>query len=330
MTTRACFNVLMGSEPDEAALRAAHCWFALDRIPGDPITTAWKRKARLRQSSWRTSRGYPVGTEPYAGGSEARPVGSRLPLEYAKETGANFLTPGALVAVRQRLAAPEPYQTLRTDRLWADLLSSMPLCFNLFGDVAGDEEAAARAVRLWWPDAPCGRARVRFEHSPGRRDPLFLSNQSAFDVAFEIGGDNVPSAIIGVETKYHEHARPEAPPRPAALARYVEVTERSGAFLPGWKEAVVGTELQQLWLDHLLVLSMLQHPSGRWTWGRFALVFPAENASFMAAAPRYAALLARADTFEFRTIEEIVAVEGVLVEGTRSALRDRYLASLEA
>ena len=193
--------------------------------------------------------------------------------------------------MRDRLATPEKHQMLKGERLWADLLSSMPLCFNLFGDLATDAEAAMRAVGAWWPDAPTGKVTVRFEHSPGRRDPTFLGNQSAFDVAFEVDTGGGTLAIVGVETKYHEHAKAEKPPKPAALARYTQVTERSGIFVDEWRELIVGTDLQQIWLDHLLVLAMLQHPSKRWSWGRFVLVFPAANPSFVAAAAQYAGVL---------------------------------------
>jgi hypothetical protein len=254
---------------------------------------------------WRVARGLPIGAQPYRGGPEATPVGSRLELTFARESGANFITPAALAAVRARLAAPEQYQTLNEHRLWADLLSSMPLCFNLFGGLAGDSEAARSAIRIWWPDAPTGDVRVRFEHSPGRRDRAFLGNQSAFDVGFEVGADGDARGIIGVETKYHEHAIAEAAPKAAALSRYVEVTERSGIFAEGWREKIVGTQLQQIWLDHLLVLAMLQHPSKRWTWGRFVLVFPTANPSFTAAAARYAQVLRDRSTFEARTIEDL-------------------------
>jgi hypothetical protein len=71
-------------------------------------------------------------------------------------TGANFVTPAALAAARRRVASPEPHEMLAVDRLWADLLSSMPLCFNLFGDLDGDRPGAASAVRAWWPAAPAG------------------------------------------------------------------------------------------------------------------------------------------------------------------------------
>ncbi|MBK8410852.1 MAG: hypothetical protein IPL19_23185 [Sandaracinaceae bacterium] len=314
-----------GLEYTDAALRAAHCWFGVDRVARDVATTAWKRRARLRQAQWRAARGFPMGTHPHGGGPDASAVGSRLELAFARQSGVNFLTTGALATVRQRLAAPERFQMLKEDRLWADLLSSMPMCFNLFGDLAGDAAAAQRAVRAWWPDAPSGPVQVRFEHSPGRRDPAFLGNQSAFDVAFEIDAGADTRAIVGVETKYHEHAAKEAPPKPVALGRYVEVTERSGVFVDGWREHILGTDLQQIWLDHLLVLSMLQHPSQRWRWGRFVLVYPADNPSFVSAAARYAALLANRSTFAATTIEALLATRGALSGEGVSAFRERYL-----
>lgn len=308
----------------EASARAAHWWFDVDRVPRDAETTAWKRLARFRQARWREERGYPMGAHPHAGGEKATPVGSRLELAFAMETGANFVSPGALEAVRARLAQPERFEMLRADRLWADLLSSMPLCFNLFGDLAGDEAAATTAARAWWPDAPEGVAKMRFEYSPARRDPLFLGNQSAFDGAFELNLGAGALGIVGIETKYHEHAIVEAVPKPVALARYIEVTERSGVFVDGWRERVIGTALQQIWQDHLLALSMLQHPSAIWKWGRFVLLYPAANASFARAADQYRAVLRDTSTFEARTFEDLLAVPGTLLDSTRAALLSRY------
>jgi hypothetical protein len=269
--------------------------------------------------------GYPIGAVPYVGGMGSTPVGSRLALDFAKARGANFLTPAALEAARHRLANREDHQMLSEDRLWADLLSSMPLCFNLFGDLRADPEQAAQAVRAWWPAAPRGAVTVKFEHSPGRRDTSFLGNRSAFDVAFEVDTGSGAHGIIGIETKYHEHAKAEVVPRATVLERYLQVTERSGAFVDGWHSRVVGTELQQIWLDHLLALSMLQHPTGRWSSARFVLVYPAENPSFGRAAAAYREVLRSAETFEARTIEELIASPAALPSSTRTAVRDRYL-----
>ena len=309
--------------PSPAELREAHCWFDVDRVPKDEASTAWKRRARWGQAKWRTARGFPIGAEPYDGGPDATPVGSRLALDFARDSHANFISKDVVAAVKHRLEHPEAHETLRKDRLWDDLLSSMPLCFNLFGALHGRADAAAAASKAWWPDAPSGQVQVRFEHSPGRRDPLFLNNRSAFDVAFEIASGQV-AAIVGVETKYHEHAKAEERPRPDALERYVEVTERSGVFADGWRERLVGASLQQIWLDHLLVLAMLRYPSKRWTWGRFVLVFPSGNPSMASAANHYREVLRDTSTFEARTIEDLIGSPSALDVHTVAALRDRY------
>ena len=303
----------------EAAARRAHCWFAVDRVPGDEATTAWKRLARFRQAHWRAALELAAGSHPYEGGKAAKRVGSRIQLDLARESAANFLSAGALAAVHARLEAPEKHQMLSENRLWADLLSSMPLCFNMFGSLVWNQAAAQRMVQRCWPDLPAGHVRVRFEHSPGRCDPEFLGNKTAFDVAFEVeaaGG----VFVLGVEVKYHEHAAREAPPKAAALQRYIEVAERSNVFEPGWQAQVIGIELQQLWLDHLLVLSMIQHPSGRWSGGKFVLVYPAENASFHSAAARYRQVLRDTTTFDSRTLENMVHNLP-----NEYALRTRYL-----
>lgn len=85
--------------------------------------------------------------------------------------------------------------------------------------------------------------------------------------------------ILGIETRYQE--RPERrEPKPERLARYVQVAERSRLFLPGALEAVNGTDLLVMWLEHLLVQSMLQHSSGTWRWGRLVDVHPAVTTPF--------------------------------------------------
>ena len=91
---------------------------------------------------------------------------------------------------------------------------------------------------------------------------------------------------------------------------------------PGWREALVQTSLQQIWLDHLLALSML----GEWDAGLFVLVYPAANAAIAGVASRYASGLRNATTFEHRTLEELV---GRLREVTSAVwvagFEDRYL-----
>jgi len=309
----------------EQELVAAHCWEAEDRVPRRPELTEFRRTLRYHQAQWREANGHPIGSQPIAPKGAVRLVGSRLQLAYARETGVNLLTAGALDAARARTSTIEPHQSFDHQRLWADLLSSPALAFNLFGDLAADSMLADRAVRTWWPGVPGTVSEVRFAHSPGRLDPAWLGNLVDWNAAFVLDLGDGAQGIVGVVTAYHEVNRRQ-PPKPKRLPRYREITEKSGLFAPDAIDAVNGTELIHLWLDHLLVLSMLQHPGHAWRWGRLVVVHPAGNTDFADACSRYRGLLVDQSTFASATIEELLDAD-VLPPQTTAALRDRYLPS---
>jgi hypothetical protein len=197
------------AEPSRQELEAAHCWEADDRVPGRPQMTAFRRRLRLHQARWREAHEHPIGTQPIVPrkGIATRLVGSRFPVAYARETGANFITAGALAAARARTSNPEPHQRFDHQRLWADLLWSPTLAFNLFGDLAANLSLADRAVHTWWPDAPGTVCEIRFAHSPGRFDPTYLGSLRSFDAAFVLDlGDT--TGVIALDVKYHEHGKP--------------------------------------------------------------------------------------------------------------------------
>jgi PD-(D/E)XK nuclease superfamily len=246
-----------------------------------------------------------------------------MPLAYAKETGANFVTPGVLDAVRARTSFVEPHQSFDHQRLWADLLWSPALAFNLFGDLAADRTRADRALHTWWSDVPGTVREVRFAHSPGRLDPAWLGNLVEFDVAFVLDVGDGTEGIVGLMTAYHEVNRRQ-PPKPQRLPRYREITDKSGFFGPAALDAVNGTELIHIWLRHLLVLCMLQHPSRSWGWGRFVVVHPAGNSDFADACARYRDLLVDESTFSAMTVEELID-EDALPTDTARVLRERYI-----
>jgi hypothetical protein len=311
----------------DAVLATHHCLEAVDKVPGDSETTAFKRRARLQQAYWRESRDLKIGTQPMRPkpGQPSRPLGSRIELDTAYESNANFLNSHALRAVRDRIANPQPHQTLDVDRLYCDLLSSMPMCFNLFGVLQGDLELANHALHAWWPDVP-GRVRaVHFEWSPGRRMPgQYLENRSAFDVAFELDLDNGDRGVFGIETKYHEDCKREKAPNGNRSRRYSEVTALSGLLSPEAMKIIVGSDLQQIWLDHLLALSMPQNQQTFWAWAGFALVHPARNPSYARATDRYRSLLSEPTSIRVSTIESLLA-EDVLPKEAAVAFSERYL-----
>ena len=287
--------------------------------------TDFRRRLRYHQAQWRESRGHPIGSQPIVPrkGKPSRPAGSRLPLDYALDTGATFVTPGALDAARARTSFVEPHQSFDHQRLWAELLWSSALAFNIFGDLAGDLAVADRAVRTWWPDTPGTVCEVRFAHSPGRFDWAYLGSLREFDVAFVLDVGDGAQGIVAVDVKYHEWAKP-ATAKPIGRPRQREVAKRSGAFKRGAVDAFDRTGLLTTSLEHLLMLSMLQHESGQWSWGRYVAVYPAGNSDLADAYVQYADRLADRSTFSTATIEALLDADALPAKTAR-ALRERYI-----
>ena len=210
------------------------------------------------------------------------------------------------------------------DRLWCNLLSSMPLCFNLFGCFHESPKSATNAVKKWWPDTPGSVSEIRFEWSPGRMNPEYLNNKSAFDAAFILDLDNSCRGVVGVETKYHEHCKKEDPPKKEKEERYKQVMHNSQIFKDEAFNLIFGTELQQILQDHLLALSMIQNAAENWEWVKFVLVYPEMNSSYNDAASRYSDLLLDPTTFEHKTIESLLN-DSVFSSEQVVAFRDRYI-----
>jgi PD-(D/E)XK nuclease superfamily len=313
--------------PTMEELQAAFCWEADDQIPGRQAMTAFRRETRYHQARWREANKHPIGTQPIVpkpGATGVRKVGSRLPFDYARQTGANFLTSAALDAARARTAYVEAKQSIDHQRLWADLLSSKALAFNLFGDLAANLRLADRAVHTWFPDTPGHVSELRFAHSPGWFDPAYINSLRSFATAFILDHDDGTRGVVAVEVRYHERNKAETP-RTENLARYTAVAKRSGVFAADAIDMLKERgDLCVMWIEHLLMFSMLQHPSGSWTWGRHVVVHPAGNSDAVDACARYRAQLADDSTFATMTLEQLLDT-ATLPASTVAALRDRYL-----
>lgn len=298
-----------GSGPRRDELERHHSYVAGD--------SPFQATLRLRQAKWRERNGYPIGEH------RGRPLGSRLAMPWAEESLANYLTPaiGELVG-REVADAKRVGKLISQPRIFNDLLSSQPLAFNLFGELALDLDLATAVCGELWPSSIGRVTSIEFEWSPGRGDAKYLDNRSAFDVAVFYETREAERGFVGIEVKYHENLQVGASTH---KPRYDQVAAASGVFVDHADNDLRRPPLQQIWLDHLLALSMLQADDG-WTEGSFVLLHPAENSRCVKVGDAYRDHISAPATFERVTIERVVAAMKLHTDATwPAAFADRYL-----
>ncbi len=260
----------------------------------------FRRKARILQSIWREEQ----GIEP---GQHKGPLGSRLPMPDAKnpENLTNYLTENIREVVRNEVLNPEKSKgkLFAKPRIFNDLLSSQPLCFNLFGELQLDLAFPSAVFRQLTSGRLDSVTAIEFEWSPGKANPKYTNDKSAFDVyilgkTFS-GGD----AFVGIEVKYHENLRAKASP---ITDRYKEIFELMNCFRPECIEQFKKSPLHQIWRDHLLAgVHRLVDPFDD---DIFVFLYPKDNTYCSTAAKAYKNCLTTDDTFETWTLERVVDV----------------------
>lgn len=286
-----------------------------------PLDTRFRSSARLLQSIWRDRQGMPSGM--YTDGrGRRRKLGSRL-APPAAARGGNFLSADISRLVRRELAYREPGALIEEERVWANLLSSMPLAFNLFGLLKLDRELAGRVVANLFPELAGEVCHVQFEHSPARGDLAFTADNTAFDVFISCRTAAGAKTFIAIEVKYSE-AMTE--PEPRMRARYDDLSVSSDLYTDADDPALRRNPLQQLWREHMLAQSLVQN--GLYDSGVFVLVAPHLNNDVQRAALAYSKLLAvTGGTAAFMnvTLEDVIgSLKGSGAPDQAEALSDRY------
>ena len=277
--------------------RLAARYHALEAVDA----SEFQRKARIMQSLWREQRGLPPGEH------NGRPLGSRLLMPDAQTHLWNFLSDNIKDVVRREVLGPtrDRGKLIRTDRLLANLLSSQPLCFNLFGELKCDLGLATAAMRSLTEGRVHDVTSVEFEHSPGRRDPRYTGDNSAFDVFMTFATPSGRKGFVGIEVKYHENLLGKAARH---KDRYDDIAAAMGCFAAGAATALKRQPLQQVWRDHLLA-GILRHADG-FDDGLFMMLYPKGNPHCRAAVSEYRKCLVRSDTFVGLTLEDLLAEIG--------------------
>ncbi|ANP45999.1 PGN_0703 family putative restriction endonuclease [Candidatus Viadribacter manganicus] len=282
----------------------------------------FRAAARLLQALWRERRKLSEGHYTNAAGTRRR-LGSRLATDAAR-AGANFLTPDIFGQARLDYAYREPGALIDVERMHANLLSSMPLAFNLLAPLKADKKLARRVFNQLAPGIAKDITHIQFEHSPGRGDPTFTSDGTAFDAFATARAPDGAKTFIAIEVKYSESLNePEARLRP----RYDELSRSSGLFAEPDDTALRKNPLQGLWRGHMLAQSMVD--AGIFDRGVFVLVAPRQNRDVQRAARAYAKRLTNADgKVAFLNVELEDAIDAIRSGGApdlAAALRERYV-----
>jgi hypothetical protein len=277
----------------------------------------WQRQARLLQSEWRERQGLRPGLH------RGHALGSRLQSEDGEPPAQrNYLTPAAkrqvLTAVED---APSTGALLSRPRLWVDLLSSQPLCFNAFGDLAEDLDLATATFSALMPDLIDRVDAVQFEFSPGRGSAAYTGNRSAFDVFVEASGPT-GRGFVGIEVKYHEDMKV----KPASHRGYEVLARQAGIYREDAIPRLLEPPLQQLLLDHLLAQRFAAAHPERWNWGLFALLYPLGNTACGTVLDSYRSALADSRNFRAVMLENFIgALRAGGGESLAAQLARRYL-----
>lgn len=262
-------------------------------VPSDAARVA---RYRRHQSWFRESvLGVAPGLHPKV---PSRRIGSLLDRSAVEANGGlNFVNDAARKHAEQRARQVRTEGgTLEPERLFENLLSSMPMCFNLFGALA-PLPAFGDLIRSLFDETALLVDRVVCEAPT----PPTWKDRTAFDAQVDYRNDRDESRFLAIETKYTE---------PFTQVRYDRdeyrmLTDRCGWFLPEAADVLVEVDTNQLWRGLLLMNSTEEHLGAT---GRYVVISPRDDDDARAAVEKVNSWLDPAHAWRLRccSLEDIV------------------------
>lgn len=219
--------------------------------PGD---SAFTRKCRLHQSRYRCEVLKQPECGPYRPGGYL--VGSSL--ANGEQTGANFLDDAARACAWEKLAEKRLFNrdlTVEKHRLFNNMLSSQPMCINLFaclrlGIHLGDP-CAAQVVAAMFKGQPIRHIdRLEIEMLPQPKED-YISDKTAFDAALLFRTADRRPGLISIETKYTDKLGGN---QGAAAKRQREIAHRMGLLSAAGRDWYASHSFDQVMRNLLLTL----------------------------------------------------------------------------
>jgi hypothetical protein len=209
-----------------------------------------QKRMRLHQSWWRAFvLAEEQGQHPMNPDNQ---IGSSI-LD-GEDSFSNFLDDFAKQAVKETLQERKSSAKgmISESRLFNNLLSSQPLCFNFFGRLKYNRSFASSVLKQFFP-AISEVTAIHFEFAPNTAQN---GDNSAHDVAIEFVSIDGKNGLIGLECKYTEPFSPTL----YRKKEYENIYTESNAFTAGYEE-LTGSDFNQLFRNQLIVESALINKS---------------------------------------------------------------------
>jgi hypothetical protein len=221
----------------------------------------------------------------------------------------------ALTTTLERRKVSREPGIIQESRLRRNLLSSQPLCFNLFGYLVTHPGALLPWVRTISPRAT-EVLDVQLESAPAKK-PI---GGSAFDACVVYQLIDGSRGFFGVECKYAEDLkRSQTKPARAAYRKATASTH----WLTGAADALDVSGLRQFWYNTLLA-QQVQRDDRSFCEGYSVVVAMAGDHSARAATADVASQLSEPSCLRFSSLQDVVAsVQGH--DDWRSTFTRRYL-----
>lgn len=179
-------------------------------------------------------------------------------------------------------------------RLYNNLLSSQPLCFNFFAPLYVDKKLALNFLRNYYPEIT-SVIEVNFEHANNENK----FDNSAFDVAFSVN-DGSKKGIIGFECKYTDSFSPkEYGKEPGHI--YETIYHKSEIWCKPYSELTI-SKFNQLFRNQLIGESFKQNKQNKYDFAYLALFCHHQDESAIKIADEYKLMLKEEQTLHFQII----------------------------
>ena len=185
----------------------------------------------------------------------------------------NFLTEHAFNYAKDRVEHKENYETIESDRLFNNLLSSQPMAFNLFCPLRQmrekSPETATKVIKAALPNYPIHKVtEVALEFIPANHEKL-TGDKSAMDAIIRFEDEHGKKGFIAIETKYSENLGANAAydkdenGKKIPRAKSIEAVKELNCFTPDVEKSIMKgtTPLTQIYRNFLLS-EMYGHKEG--------------------------------------------------------------------